>query len=84
MSEHFAVEWGDPTLYDLTINTERVPVSTAVDMVVGLARSREFTETPASRQHLLDLALAAKVRAALRANEPTSAVDVTLDVAGSE
>lgn len=84
MSEHFDVHWGDPTLYDLTINTERVPLAAAVDMIVALSRSREFTETPASRQHLLNLALATKVRAAMRANDSTSAVDVTIDVSGGE
>ena len=26
MSEHFDVTWGDPTLYDLTLNTERLAI----------------------------------------------------------
>lgn len=78
MAEHFDVEWGDPALYDLSLNTERIPVVSCVDMVVALARSSAFAETPASRQHLLDLALAAHVRAALRANSATSHVDVTV------
>jgi cytidylate kinase len=33
MAEHFGVQWGDPTLYDLTLNTERLPVPTCIDMV---------------------------------------------------
>jgi cytidylate kinase len=78
MAEHFDVDWGDPSLYDLTLNTERVPISTCVDMVVALVKSREFAETPASKQHLLDLALAARVRAALRANADTAEVDVAV------
>lgn len=78
MAEHFDVDWGDPSLYDLTLNTERVPISTCVDMVVALVKSSEFAETPESRQHLLDLALAARVRAALRANADTSEVDVAV------
>lgn len=78
MAEHFDVDWGDPSLYDLTLNTERVPISTCVDMVVALVKSAEFAETPESRQHLLDLALAARVRAALRANADTAEVDVTV------
>jgi cytidylate kinase len=84
MSEHFDVEWGNPTLYDLTLNTERIPPSTCVDMVVALARSREFAETPESRQQLLNLALAARVRAAMRANGATAEVDVAVDVSGGE
>lgn len=80
MSEHFDVEWGNPTLYDLTLNTERLPPSICVDMIVALAKSKEFAETPASRQNLLNLAMAAHVRAALRASEATAAVNVTVEV----
>lgn len=80
MAEHFDVEWGDPSLYDLTLNTERLPIPDCVDIVVALARSAAFAETPESRQHLLDLALAAHVRAALRANADTSHVDIAITV----
>jgi cytidylate kinase len=78
MSEHFNVEWGDPALYDLTLNTERIPVASCVDMVVALSRNPAFAETPESRQHLLNLTLAAHVRAALRSHADTSHVDVTV------
>jgi cytidylate kinase len=79
MAEHFGVHWGDPTLYDLTLNTQRLPVSTCVDMVVGLARSEAFQETPASRGHLQDLALRARARAALKANPATAGIDITIE-----
>ena len=79
MGEAFNVEWGDPTLYDLTINTERVSIPTAVDQVVGLLRAREFQETPESRQMLEDMALQARARAALRADERSSNIDITVD-----
>src|SRR6185436_8809048 len=64
MSEHFGVSWGDPTLYDLTLNTERIPIETCVRQVVTLAESPAFQETPASRQKVQDLALQARARAA--------------------
>jgi len=80
MAEHFDVEWGDPSLYDLTLNTARLTIPTCVDMVLKLVASAEFAETPASRQQLLDMALAARVRGALRANEATSGVDIAADV----
>lgn len=79
MAEHFDVHWGNPELYDLTLNTERLPVATCVDMVVGLARSASFQETPASRQNLADLALAARARAALKANPATAGIDVHIE-----
>ena len=79
MAEHFGVHWGDPALYDLTLNTERIPVPTCVDMVVGLARSAPFQETPESRRHLEDLALASKARAALKANPATADINVHIE-----
>jgi cytidylate kinase len=82
MSEHFGVHWGTPELYDLTLNTERIPVPTCVDIVVGLAGSAPFQETPESRQHLADLALAAKARAALKANPATAGIDVHIEAQG--
>lgn len=82
MSEHFNVHWGNPDLYDLTLNTERIPVATCVDMVVGLARSASFQETPESRQHLADLSLAAKARAALKANAATAGIEVHIEAKG--
>jgi cytidylate kinase len=80
MGEAFNVEWGDPDLYDLTINTERISIPTAVDQVLALARAREFQETPASRRLLEDLALQARARAALRADERTANIDIVVEV----
>jgi cytidylate kinase len=79
MSEHFNVTWGDPTLYDLTLNTERVAIPTCVDEVVKLARAPEFQETPASRQYLADLALQAKALAALKADPRTAGIDIAVE-----
>ena len=79
MSEHFGVHWGDPALYDLTLNTERIPVPTCVDMVVGLARSDGFGETPESRRQLEDLALSARARALLKANPATADINIHIE-----
>lgn len=81
MGEVFNVGWGDPTLYDLTLNTERVPVATCVEQVIALVKSPAFQETPESRRTLEDLALQARVRAALRADERTEGIDVSIDAA---
>jgi cytidylate kinase len=80
MGEHFNVTWGDPTLYDLTLNTHRIPIATCVEQVIALAKSRAFQETPQSRQHLADLALQARARAALKADPRTSAIDIVVEV----
>jgi cytidylate kinase len=80
MGEHFNITWGDPTLYDLTLNTERVSIPTCVDQVVKLAKAKEFQETPESRQYLADLALQAKALAALKADARTSGIDIAAEV----
>ncbi len=79
MEEHFNVRWGDATLYDLTLNTERVPIATCVDQVLALLRSPAFQETPQSRRVLENLALRFRARAALRADSRTANIDVHLD-----
>ena len=84
MGEHFNVTWGDPVLYDLTLNTERVPIPVCVDQVVALAKSAAFRETPESRRFLEDLALQARARAALRADTRTNAIDIVVDVKDGE
>jgi cytidylate kinase len=84
MEEHFNVRWGDPTLYDLTLNTERVPIAQCVEQVIALVKSKAFQETPESRRLLADLALQARARAALRADERTDGIDVDIQVSGGE
>ena len=78
MQAQFGVTWGDPLLYDLVLNTERVSVESCAEQIVALSRRPEFAETEASRTTLQNLALDARVRAALRADEATREVDVTV------
>jgi cytidylate kinase len=78
MNAQFGVTWGDPLLYDLVLNTDRVSVESCAEQVAALARRPEFAETEASRAMLQDMAIEARVRAALRADEATRDVDVTV------
>src|SRR5919204_3294687 len=66
MRRHFGVQWTEPEHYDVVFNTKRVAVEQCVQEVLALARSPQFEETERSRAKLADLALAARVRAALR------------------
>ena len=66
MRRHFGVQWTESEHYDLVMNTKRVSVEECVAEVLSLAAGPQFVETEASRQKLDDLALAARVRAALR------------------
>jgi cytidylate kinase len=77
MRRHFSLQWTDPEHYDLVLNTKRVSVEECVAEVLALVRSPQFVETERSRTRLLDLALAASVRAALRrAPETRTACEV--------
>jgi cytidylate kinase len=78
MHSRFGVTWGDPLLYDLTLNTGRLAIETCVEYVVGLTRRPEFQETPASRATLDNLALEARVRAAFMADPRSEEVEVTV------
>ena len=78
MEAQFGVSWGDPLLYDLVLNTDRVSVESCAAQIAALARRPEFAETDASRAVLRNLALDARVRSALRADEATRNVDVTV------
>ena len=66
MRRHFGLQWTDPEHYDIVLNTKRVSVAECVSEVLTLVRSPQFVETDQARQKLDDLALAARVRAALR------------------
>jgi hypothetical protein len=78
MNAQFGVTWGDPLLYDLVLNTDRVSVESCAEQVAALTRRPEFAETEASRAMLQNMAVEARVRAALRADEATRDVDVTV------
>ncbi len=79
MHEQFGVTWGDPLLYDLVLNTERLSVDSCVQQIKALVARPEFAETPESVALLQNMAVQARVRAALRADETTRGVDITVE-----
>jgi cytidylate kinase len=79
MHAQFGVTWGDPLLYDLVLNTERITVDGCVQQIRALVARPEFSETAASRALLQGLALQARVRAALKSDERTRDVSITID-----
>ncbi len=78
MHEQFDVTWGDPALFDLVLNTDRLTVDSCVQQIKALVARPEFAETEASRALLQNMALQARIRAALRASQSTHGVDVTI------
>jgi cytidylate kinase len=76
--QFFNVQWGDPLLRDMVINTERITVESAVSQVVQLAQRPEFEPTEDSLRRLRDLSLEARIRAALRLERETMRLDMTI------
>jgi cytidylate kinase len=78
MRQFFDVEWSDPLLYDLTLSTDRFPVERAADLLGHLLAHAEWQATEASRAFLEDAALAARVRATLKANPETARLNIKI------
>jgi cytidylate kinase len=79
MNEQFGVEWGDPALFDMVLNTDRLSVDTCVQQIKALLARPEFAQTPQSQALLQGMALSARIRAAMRSDESTEHVDVTIE-----
>ena len=82
MRRNFGVRWTEAEHYDVVFNTERVGIDECVDDVARLMRTPAFAETEKSRAQLEDLALSARVRAALRRSTLTRATKVTIMSSG--
>jgi cytidylate kinase len=78
MRRNFGLQWKDPEHYDVVLNTKRVRVGECVDEVLGLVRSPEFAETEHSRRNVEDLAVSARVRAALRRSPETHEMKISI------
>ena len=79
MHDQFGVTWGDPVLYDLTLNTDRLSVESCVAQIQHMTGRPEFQETSASRAMLKDLALNARIRAAFKDYESTRGVNIQIE-----
>ena len=79
MHHLFGVTWGDPVLYDLMLNTQRVSVESCAEQIWALANRPEFQETAASRAMLANMTLAAHIRAALRGHAATSHTRIVIE-----
>lgn len=79
IKQFYDVEWEDPALYDLSLNTGRLSFETAVAQIVHLAASSEFRTTPEGTAMVQNLALGARVRAELKSRRETSHIDIEAD-----
>jgi osmotically-inducible protein OsmY len=65
MQKLFAIDWTDPSLYALVLNTARIPVKACVEHIARLAEAPTCQETAQSRTALLDELILSRLRAGL-------------------
>jgi hypothetical protein len=82
MRRHFDVDYRDPDLYDLVLDTSELPPGECAQCVIDYTRDKRFIETCESRMRLVSLSIAAHVRALLKLHPPTR--DLKLNVGAEE
>lgn len=65
MQRLFGIDWEDPSLYAIVLNTARVPVADCVEHIASVARSSAFEPTDRSIAALEDQLLLSQATAAL-------------------
>ena len=75
----YEVDLADPALYDLTINTEKVAVATAVELIAGMVDRAELKTTDAGAQLVADRSLASRVQVALATHPETRKYRITVE-----
>jgi len=75
----YEVEVTDPAMYDLLINTEKLSIAAAVELITGAARHPEVQTTPAGTQLVADRSLASQVQVALATNPETRKYRITVE-----
>lgn len=76
MRRHFDVDFRDPALYDLVLDTSELPPEECAQCIIDYTRDKRFIETRTSRMRLVSLTTAAHVRALLKLHPPTRDLDV--------
>lgn len=80
----YHLDWNEPSLYDVVLNTERLSVPRAVAVLREMLADEQFSSTDGSRQELRDRSLAALARAALLANPTTRSTPIMVSAARGE
>jgi cytidylate kinase len=74
----YNVNWEDPSLYDVTINSARLSIENSASALVHMAQLPEFQVTPALKQAIEDLLLASRCRTAIGNDERTREIKATV------
>ena len=75
----YEVDINDPSLYELVLNTERLSIEAAVELIGVAARRPDFATTEAGKQVVADRALASRVQVALATEPETRKYRITVE-----
>jgi cytidylate kinase len=75
----YEVDVRDPALYDLVINTEKLSIDAAVELIAGVLQRPDMATTPAGQQIVADRALASRVQVALATHPETRRYRITVE-----
>jgi hypothetical protein len=75
----YEVDIADPALYDLVINTEKLSVGAAVQVIADVVRRPEAQTGEAGAQLVADRALASRVQVALATHAETRKYRITVE-----
>jgi cytidylate kinase len=75
----YEVDVRDANLYDLVVNTERISVESAVDLIARSATRPEFATSELGRQLVADRALASRVQVALATHPETRKYRISVE-----
>ena len=86
MQRLFGIDWTDPALYSLVLNTARIEVADCIEHIIRVTQAPKFQETPVSRMALNDQLILSKVHSALdqRFGSSTSALGIDAEVAAGQ
>ena len=75
----YEVDLRDPSLYDLVVNTDKLSIDAAVEMVAATLQRPELVTTPEAQQLVTDRALASRIQVALATNPETRKYRITVE-----
>lgn len=76
----YEVDIADPTLYDIVVNTEKLPYDVAVDMIERAVRHPSLATSEGGRRVVVARALASRVQVALATHPETRRYRITVEV----
>lgn len=78
----YEVDIDEPTLYDIIINSEKLPNDASVEVIERAARNPKLATTPEGRQIVASRALASRVQVALAMHPETRRYRITVEADG--